>query len=94
MRFVCGAEVLAVKTEDGESEDELDEAEDEIEDENWRRGGGGGEGGSGFLCEAGEGHDFGLVVSEFAVWCFWNWLRGWSIVVRCEGSGRFQNFWT
>lgn len=33
MRFVCGAEVSAVETEDGEGEDELDEAEDEVEDE-------------------------------------------------------------
>ena len=74
MRFVGGAEILAVETEDGEGEDELDEAEDEVEDEDWHRGGGGGEGGGGLFREAGEGHRFDLVIGDFGdflVWCFW-----------------------
>lgn len=73
MRFVCGAEVLAVETEDREGEDELDEAQDEVEDEDWHRGRGRGEGGGGLLGETRESHGFDLVMGEFVVWCFWNW---------------------
>ena len=56
MGFVRGVEVLAVETEDGESEDELDEAEDEVEDEDWHGGRRGGDGGCGLFREAREGH--------------------------------------
>ena len=44
MGFVGGVEVGAVETDDGEGEDELCEAEDEVEDEDWKGGGVGGEG--------------------------------------------------
>ena len=58
MLFVGAIQVDTVETADCEGEDELQEAQSEVEDEKWEGCGvDGGDGGGRFFVEAGECHD-------------------------------------
>ncbi len=57
MLFVCVTEIGAVEAADGDGEDELQEAEDGVEDQDWEGcGAAGADGAGGLFVEAGECH--------------------------------------
>lgn len=80
MLFVCVTEIGAVEAADGDGEDELQEAEDGVEDQDWEGcGAAGADGAGGLLVEAGECH---FLISSDSL-C-WGWVGGWVVCMSVE----------